>query len=413
MADLVWVSLLVGGTLLLVGFAASLLFERFRVPDFFMLLLLGVVLGHVPVEPFGPGLLTALGPVLPAFTALTLTFIMFEGGLTLSLRDAGKGTGVLVTHILGAMAVTMALTWLIATQVLGLSSTTGLVLAAAFSGPSATIVLSFAPHLRLSPNALNVILYEGVLGNIAAAVVVLFVIRTPGQEAGGALISFLSSTALGAAAAFLLGIGWRLSLRRLPQARFLYIATIAWAIVVYAVGDGIIGQSGAIAAFVLGIVLAYHRPSTAQAAAGPGPAEGLRAFQAEITFVMRTFFFVYLGLTMTFDRFSVGALFGAVLLTAGFVVARAPTTFLVRRAIHLTGRETRVLLGTVGRGLTDVVLVLLAVESGVLPAVEADFLVGMLPLIILVAAITCAGLLAWAERGSGVAPAGPVDLYRM
>jgi len=39
-----WVSLLIGGTLLLVGFAASLVFERYRVPDFFMLILL-VALG--------------------------------------------------------------------------------------------------------------------------------------------------------------------------------------------------------------------------------------------------------------------------------------------------------------------------------------------------------------------------------
>jgi len=59
-----WVSLLIGGTILLVGFAAYLSFQRYRIPDFFVLMILGAVLGMIPVAPFGPGLLASLGPLL-------------------------------------------------------------------------------------------------------------------------------------------------------------------------------------------------------------------------------------------------------------------------------------------------------------------------------------------------------------
>jgi len=376
------------------------------VPDFFLLLLLGVVLGHVPFEPLGPGMVAALGPILPAFIGLTLAMIMFEGGLSLNAARAGSGVGALTAHILGAMAITMALTWFLATAVLGLSSLTGLVLAAAFSGPSATIVMSFAPQLRLSPNGMSIIVLEGVLGNVAAAVVVIFVLQVPGQEA---IVPYLSQTVLAAAVAFLVGAAWRGLLRKLPSRRFVQIATLSLVIVTYAVADGLIAKSGPIAAFVLGLVVAYHRR-------GGHPVEvketaDLKAFQSEITFVLRTFFFVYLGLLMTFDQFSVAALVGAGLLVVGFLAARAPSAVLVARSQALSGRETRVLLGTVGRGMTDVVLVLFAIQSGVLPPTEATFLVGMLPLVILLAAVVCAGLLVWADRGREERPRPRKDLY--
>ena len=401
-----WVSLVIGGTLLLAGFAAALMFDRYRVPDFFMLLLLGVVLGHLPLEPFGPSLLVSLGPIVPAFIAVTLALIMFEGGMALDPAELGKGAAAILGHTLGAMALTMAVTFVLATSVLGLSPITGLVLAAAFSGPSATIVMSFAPQLRLSPNGMSIIVLEGVLGNVAAAVVVIFVLQVPGQEA---IVPYLSQTVLAAAVAFLVGAAWRGLLRKLPSRRFVQIATLSLVIVTYAVADGLIAKSGPISAFVLGLVVAYHRR-------GGHPVEvketaDLKAFQSEITFVLRTFFFVYLGLLMTFDQFSVAALVGAGLLVAGFLAARAPSAVLVARSQALSGRETRVLLGTVGRGMTDVVLVLFAIQSGVLPPTEATFLVGMLPLVILLAAVVCAGLLVWADRGREERPRPRKDLY--
>jgi cell volume regulation protein A len=396
----------IGGTLLLAGFAAAIVFDRYRVPDFFMLLLLGVVLAHIPVEPFGPSLLTSLAPIVPAFVAVTLALIMFEGGMALDPAEMGKGASAILGHTLGAMAITMAVTWVLATAVLGLSAITGLVLAAAFSGPSATIVMSFAPQLRLSPNGTSIIVLEGVLGNVAAAVVVIFVLQVPGQEA---VLPYLSQTVLAAAVAFLFGLAWRAFLRRLPSRRFVQIATLSFVLVVYAVADGLIARSGVVAAFVLGAVIAYHRR-------GGHPVEAketadLKAFQSEITFVLRTFFFVYLGLLMTFDQFSVAALGGAAILVIGFVAARIPTSLLVARSQRLSGRETRVLLGTVGRGMTDVVLVLFAIQSGVLPPGETTFLLGMLPLVILLAAVTCAGLLIWAERGSEDRPRTAKGLY--
>lgn len=408
MAD-AWISLLIGGILLLVGFAASLVFERYRVPDFFMLLLLGVVLGHVPVEPFGPGMVAALGPILPAFIGLTLAMIMFEGGLSLNVARAGRGAGVLAGHILGAMALTIALTWFLATRVLGLSDLTGIVLAAAFSGPSASIVLSFAPHIGLSQKALGAIVLEGVLGNVVAAVVVLMALQLPGPLGAEGLVPFLSQVGLSASMALIVGLAWRIATESLLPFKFQYIATLALAVVVFAFAEGLVGGNGAIAAFVFGLVLGFRRRRS-EAIEGAG----LQAFQKEITFGLRTFFFVYLGLLIQFSSFSPAALLGAGLLVLAFIGARVPTSLGLGRAYRLDGRDTRIVIATVGRGMTDVVLVLLALESGLLPPAEGGFLLGLLPLVILLAAVACASLLSWAGRATpGSVPSHvKEDIYR-
>lgn len=409
-----WIPLLIGGTLLLVGFAATLAFERYRVPDFFMLLLLGVVLGQLPWPPFGPAMVVSLAPILPAFIGLTLAMIMFEGGLSLDLARLGQSGGALAQHILGAMALTMIGTWLISTQLLGLSGITGLVFAAAFSGPSATIVLSFAPHLGLRPKALGAIVLEGVIGNVVAAIVVLMALRIPGTVGDQGLVTFISQVILSGAFAFFVGFAWRTATGSLLPYKFQYIATLALAVVVYAVAEGFISGNGAIAALVLGLTLGRRGPGVEAIDKEVGA--GFEAFQKEITFGLRTFFFVYLGLLINFASFSLAALAGAGVLTFGFVVARVPTSLVLGRAYGLSSRETRVVLATVARGMTDVVLVLFAVESGLLPATEEAFLLGMLPLIILLSAISCAGLIAWAERGSSELVSGrPArkDIYRL
>lgn len=414
MADTAWIALLVGGILLLMGFAASLVFERYRVPDFFMLLLVGVLLGNLPVAPFGAGMVDALAPILPPFIGLTLAMIMFEGGLSLNVARGRPGVGALASHIVGAMAITMVLTWILATAVLGLSGLTALILAAAFSGPSATIVLSFAPNLNVGDRARRTLVLEGVIGNVIAAVVVLLALEIPGSLGGAAgVLTFISQTALSVSVAFIVGLVWRSVTESLLPFKFQYIATLALAVVVFAFAEGIVGGNGAIAAFVFGLVLGFRRGHSATLEELEGA--GLQAFQTEITFGLRTFFFVYLGLLIQFSFFSSAALVGAGVLVLAFIAARAPTSLWLSRVYRLDTRDSRVVLATVGRGMTDVVLVLLALNSGLLPAAEATYLLGLLPLVILLSAVACAGLLTWASRGpkSSVRPRPVVeDIYR-
>ena len=393
-----WVSLLIGGTLLLIGFGASLVFNRYRIPDFIVLLILGVVLARVPFEPFGPGLVPSLQPILPVFTNLTIAFILFEGGLSLNLKGSGREMPGVMGHILVSVFLTVLITWFVSTWVLGLDDVTGLVIAGAFCGPSGAVVLSFAPGLKLGARAHRAVVLDAVITNVIAVIIVFYAIRSASLDGTSYVLPYTAQVLLASAFAGIAGLVWRFVTRRWASLKFLYVATLALAIVIYALANGFIGENGAVAAFVFGLVLAYRRPDAPPAE--KSLSDGLQTFQSEITFGMRTFFFVYLGLLMTFDQATLYGLIGGLLLTLGFVAARAPSSLVLGRLAGMTHRETRVLLGTIARGMTDVVLVLLAIEGGVIPVSAQPLVVGLVTMTVLVATIVCAAFVVWADRST-------------
>ncbi len=404
-------SLLVGGTILLVGFGAYLAFQRYHIPDFLVLIVLGALLAEAPA-PFGLGLLSSLQGLLPLFLQLTIAFILFEGGLSLKTRQVGRALGPILAHIAGAFLLTFLFIWFLASRVFGLSEASSLVLAIALANPSASIALSFAPRMRLTERAEASIILEGVITNVFAVMGILFILEWFGASGQVSLLSYGLETAAAAVVALAVAALWRAVTRALHGREFVYIASLAVAVIVYAVAQLFLFQNGAIAVFLFGLVLGYHRPATVsediQEFVGEfvRPVEDLRSFQSEVTFALRTFFFLYLGLLLVSNWAGPSTILFGALLVAAFVLGRLPTSLAVGRALHFPPRERRALLAAMGRGLTDVILILLAVQTGILPSAEANFMVSLLPTAVLLSAFVCAGLLFRAGRTASAEPPG-------
>jgi NhaP-type Na+/H+ or K+/H+ antiporter len=219
-----------------------------------------------------------------------------------------------------------------------------------------------------------------------------------------------------------------------------FIATLGLAIVVYAAAQGFLGENGALAVFVLGLVIGIDRKSRARAAAAAGAGTGapnadvvlrelsrfveatdahqsgtgspratsthsLRSFQSEVTFALRTFFFIYLGLLLTSEWGGAGSIVAAGAVVVTFLLGRLPTSAALGWGLVLFPRDTRAVYASMARGMTDVVLVLFAAQSGILPASEVQFVLGIVPMVVLSAAIASAGLVVWAGRSPGEAEA--------
>ncbi len=399
-------ALLVGGTVLLVGFGAYLAFQRYHIPDFLVLILLGAVLYELPIYPFGPNLLDSLGSLLPLFLQLVIAFILFEGGLSLKTRQVGRAVGPLLAHIVAAFLLTFAMIWFLASRVFGLSEVSSLILATAMANPSASIALSFAPRMRLTERAEGGVILEGVITNVFAVMGILFILTWFGAGAQVNLLAYGAQTAAAALVALAVAAAWRSAVRRLRGREFVYIASLAVAVIVYAVAQLFLYQNGAVAVFLFGLVLGYHRPQTVSEDIAEfvgeftRPVERLRSFQSEVTFALRTFFFLYLGMLLLKEWAGLSTIIFGALLTFVFVAGRAPSSAAVGRILHFPTRERRVLLASMGRGLTDVILILLAVQTGILPSGDASFMISILPTAVLLSAFVCAGLLFWAARAS-------------
>lgn len=401
----VWVILLAGSAMVLVGFVAAQLFDRFRFPDYFILLAIGLVLGSGVIPMGGLDPRESLGTVAPFLTTIAIAFILFEGGLVLHVRGMGRAWGVAALHTFAAMALATVGMWLIAVYGLGLASTTGVILALAFCGPSATIVLSFLPRVSVSDRTRFTLTVEGVVGNIVAAVLVLLLVNSPGAVTEiSAVASYAVPLLLAIAIAWVSGEAWALAVGRRGVPSFAYMTSVALAVLLYAVGEGILDGNGGLAAFVFGLVLGHRRVLAGPAKGSPG-ARGLQEFHRELVFLLRTFFFLYLGMRVTITNVQWPALVGAVAFTAVFFASRLPSTAAVGRVWRLPALDRRILQATVGRGMTDTVLILFAITAGVIPPSEASLVTDLLFLVILAAALASAVLVFRAERIARRAPA--------
>lgn len=401
MAD-VWITLAAGGALVLVGFAAAQVFDRFRIPDYFLLMGVGLLLGSGWV-PIGGDLRTSLGGVAPLLTNTALAFILFEGGLVLQVRGIGRMWSIATLHTGIAMALSIFGVWFVGMQVLGLASTTSLILALAFCGPSATIVLSFLPRSDATDRTRFTLTAEGVIGNIVAAAFVLLLVRLPAASVdASALVPHLLNVGAAALVAVVVGFAWAKAVGGSRQRTFAFMTSVALALLLYAVGEGVLGGNGGLAAFVFGFVLGYRNVLLAHP--GTPGSRGLQDFHRELVFLLRTFFFVYLGVRVTLTDVSVAALFGAYLFTVVFLLSRLPSAAMLGRLWRLPKLDVQILQSTVGRGMTDTVLILYAIEVGVIPGAEAGLVTDLLFLVILFAAATSAICVSLAERAARKAP---------
>ena len=402
-----WIFLLTGGALVLLGFIAAQVFDKFRFPDYFILMLVGLVIGSgvvpLPVDPR-----QSLATIAPVLSAVAIAFILFEGGLVLHVRGLGKVWGAAGAHTVVAMALSIAGVWVAGTVLLGLAPATSLIMALAFCGPSASIDMSMLSQLKVQERTRFTIVVEGVMGNVVAAVFVLLFINVSGLATDEpSVLLYLGYLGASIGLALAVGLAWTRLVGRTPR-RFSFMASVAIAVVLYAISQGLLGGNGGIAAFVFGLVLGHRRFLATPKAAPPGAAgpRGLQEFHGELVFLLRTFFFLYLGIRVTLSGISVAALLGAVAFVAVFIASRWPSSTALSRAWRLPPLDRRILRATVSRGMTDTILILFAIEVGYIPATEAPLVTNLLFLVIIAAALVSAVLVfraEWIARRGAVA----------
>jgi cell volume regulation protein A len=113
-------------------------------------------------------------------------------------------------------------------------------------------------------------------------------------------------------------------------------------------------------------------------------------FHKDVTFLVRTFFFVYLGLLLEAERLTAGLVWASIGLGAAIVVGRWATPYLLR--IPLREHSLWLVGAFIPRGLVSAVLAALPIQHGILGAEQLLELT--IPVILLTNELMAAGLLA-------------------
>lgn len=250
-------------TILALGVGAQWLAWRLRLPSILLLLSFGLLAGPAA------GLLdpdALVGPLLLPGISLAVGLILFEGGLSLKLREVSGGTGRVVRNLVsfGILPVWAAAT-LGGIFLLGLSPSLALLLGAILVVSGPTVVGPLLEHIRPDRRVASILKWEGILIDPVGALLAFLVfeaILAGGSEAAlthvaaGVVQAVLAGTVVGLAAAGLL----LLLLRRywLPDP-LVNPAVLAVVLGSFATANALHHESGLLATTLAGMILANQR----------------------------------------------------------------------------------------------------------------------------------------------------------
>jgi len=282
------------------------LFERTKVPDVLYLILIGLaigpVLGIVQPEDFGK-----VGSI---FTTIALVVILFEGGLELSihtLRSTLRRT-VLMTTL--SYFVTMILLSSAVFLLTGLSVLTSVFIGAVLAAPAPTVMIPLARLLNLKEHTRTILTLESSLGEalgIVVSLTVLEFIRLSDIQVGKVIGTIVSTFVFAIVVGGLGGYLWSILMHRMRQLRHAIFTTPAFVFIVYGIAE-FLGFSGPVAALTCGITLGNSEIIKLPRFLRVTELKPLKhnetekLFFGEIVFLIKTFFFVFLGLTFRFTN---------------------------------------------------------------------------------------------------------------
>ncbi|RLE53252.1 MAG: hypothetical protein DRJ26_03585 [Candidatus Methanomethylicota archaeon] len=350
--------------IMLLGFFGVLLFRKTNIPDIIFLIFLGLIIG-----PYGQ-LIRAenIQPVLPYMASLALSILLFESGMRINLdKILEKGKTLLAPPILSFILSVIVIS-LFAKHALNFRWAYSLMLAAILGGSGSVTLMTLIRKLPLEEEALLILTVELALTNVLSVIMALSCLEyiNLSMPLSEIVVKLTSKFSTGIITGFGVGILWLFVVYFLREEEYFYMFTLSTLIGAYSLAEAI-GGSGALASLIFGLVLGNDEKVASILGLKISikelrPIKELtRRFHSEITFLVRAFFFVLLGLNYIIEEpmeLLLGLTITAMLFTVRYLAVIATT---VRST--LTG-ERRLITCALGRGLATAVLGIMPMEYG-------------------------------------------------
>lgn len=307
------------GALLFVSLFFSWVFNVFKIPDVLPLFLIGLVIGPI-LGLVNSSDFESIGKI---FATITLSIILFEGGLHMKIGSLFKSAKNAVILIFTQLLATVGLVAVLGNYIFDIPYPMGVAIGTILAGTSATIIVPLIRKLDLKQSTKDLLKLESSLNNIITIVIVFAAVAAIGSgslefsEIGTNLVeSILYSTLLGMAAGFF----WSQTFVKLRGIQNSLFTTPAFLLVLFGAAE-LIGTNGAMTVLVFGITLGnlqdlklssfrffrnlndFHLTTKEE------------TFFSSLVFVVKTYFFVFIGMSINLTNISY-ILWGAVIAAA-------------------------------------------------------------------------------------------------
>lgn len=352
----------------LIGTFGEVVFTRTKVPDVIWLILAGILIGPVLNLVSRAQLLS----VAPYFSALTLVFVLFEGGCRLDLVQLYRATprSVLLSvlnFLFSTAAVMLCSRLMVEVGLLPVAWTwhQELLTGAIVGGTSPIVIMSAIARIKVPVEAANLTSLESALSDVLCIVTVTFLVGLfqGAAEVGTPWGALTRSLGLGIVLGTAGGALWLLTLNWLDQNEHAYPITLSALLILYVLVEGA-GGSGALGVLSFAVVVgnAGHIGRIVKLDAQLGLDDDVRGFHSQMVFMVKSFFFTFVG-AMLGPPWSL-ALAGA-LLAAVLLVARYPGSWFSMLKSPLDKMQRRLVFMTVPRGVAAGVLATMPVAAGI------------------------------------------------
>ncbi|MEM3699416.1 MAG: cation:proton antiporter [Candidatus Bathyarchaeia archaeon] len=363
--DPVTLALILAGSIIVIGFLGNYLFERKGFPDMLLLIILGMLFGPV----FGWVDASSIMGLAPYLAALALVFILFDGGMAMNIyRVFAESPRAFILAIVGFVLSVIATTLFMAYIVIpsDVPILYSVLFGTIFGGSCSVAIIPLTSRLKISEKCSTVLSLESALTDIFCIVFSLVIIEiilkgavdltTIGQ-------SIASRFSTGIVLGIIFGLIWLSVLKRIAKASYVYILTLAVVLLAYSLSE-FLGGSGSLCSLLFGIMLGNEKEiyKILRMERPPNMVVdvGLKRFESEVAFLLRTFFFVYIGLIVSITDVAIvitGIILSLILLLVRFGAVALTTV----RSDDLA-KERLIMSVMLTRGLAAAVLATLPLQ---------------------------------------------------
>lgn len=246
----------------LISFASQWLAWRVKLPAILFLLASGLLIGPV-TQQFNPDAL--FGDLLFPLISLAVAIILFEGSLTLDLKEIRSQKGVVQRLITVGAGITWAVVAIATHYLFELSWELSILFGALTVVTGPTVIVPMLRTVRPNADVGNILRWEGILidplGALLVVVVYEFIVaQGQAQGAVSGMLAFVeiiaSGTVLGLAAGWILG--FILKRRWVPE-YLENMATLTMVFLSFSVANMLAHESGLLAVTLMGMWLANQK----------------------------------------------------------------------------------------------------------------------------------------------------------
>ena len=354
------------GIILLLGYVADILFGKTGISYVLILMAFGFLIGPtLGIISFGEA---GFPPETTAMIGtLALIVILFDSGLNLNIFKLLKVfTSTIFFTILAFIISSIAVTFIM-TQLFGWELMEGLLLGFVVGGNSSVVVTTMMAKAKSKPGTDAAMILESSITDVLCIVSTYALLKI--IQGGGQLIqtptiltaAFSTAIVIGVAS----GIIWLIILKKLQEKKHNYMITLAAAFLVFSFSETLGGNGGiAVLFYALSIGNVQNISHRLHLTSEYNPSTNIKLFQEEISFFVRSFFFVFLGVILIPEQFMGIALIAGLILSAVFILIRFAMTKFIPGIAHID--DTKVVISMIPRGLAAAVLATLPATQGII-----------------------------------------------